>query len=143
MARPKTYIRIYFESEDDKKEYKKLVAVAASDMQKRITAFLRLDLSVWKMTQKILPLDIASWLNPLKIRDPSLNVISDWVALWDLEVLSQKSFIPLERIAEIAAGDNPDYGELSKLFRVGLSPEKIKDYLDLGECQVHDPTLDD
>lgn len=126
-----TGLRIYFQSLEQKNAYRRLVEAAASDMQKRILAFLTLDLAFFKATNQILPLDLSNWINR-QARSPAPqppqeeNAISRWVNLWDFEVLAQKSFIPLERVIDIAAGGKPDCGELSKLFRIGLSSEKIK-----------------
>lgn len=129
---PYRSVTIKFDSLEQKFQWKELIARLSAklkqkaDMKSRLIDFIRLDLAYFAFSGKIIPLDLPYWVEYVSV--PS-SPITGWVALFDLEVLSDRSKIPLERIQAIANGDLPDCGELSKLFSIGLSPEKTKLFL--------------
>lgn len=133
-------VTIKFDSLEQKYRWKELIARLSAtlkqkvDMKSRLLDFIRLDLAYLALTGKIIPLDLSYWARVGATATD--NPIAAWVALFDLEILSDRSKIPLERIQVIANGGLPDCGELSKLFSIGLSPEKTK--LFLGKNHDHE-----
>lgn len=130
---PYRSVTIKFDSLEQKFQWKELIARLSAmlkqkaDMKSRLIDFIRLDLAYFALTGKIIPLDLSYWVE--NVATPLSSPITKWIALFDLEILSDRSKIPLERIQAIANGDLPDCGELSKLFSIGLSPEKTKLFL--------------